>query len=340
MTQVVIQPSYGNPAARRHWADTLDQECAFARGPLRPRLTDAQYAALLRQHPLGRARFWGATGNHDRRMETLALGDVVLFTGTKLVRAVGEVGVSFRNSNFADELWEPDKEKGSWRNVYSLLTFERTDIPYQEIWALDGFNEGDNFMGLRFLDEDKADAVLAGLRITTSAELAARTRAEQALAATLDPTGRLVAPEAVNVGTTGYDTTTRHVLVNRAEALLVDSYRRSLPPHLAARRLRTPVGVSDLHITGPDLVEIVEAKAGSGHGYVRQALGQLLDYAVHAPTPPTRLTALFPDRPTTPDIGLLNRYGIDCVHRTPTGSWERHPVAAEQYSTIKSLFTG
>jgi hypothetical protein len=35
------------------------------------------------------------------------------------------------------------------------------------VWALPGFNPGDNFMGLRFLDRQKGEAVLSGLRITT-----------------------------------------------------------------------------------------------------------------------------------------------------------------------------
>lgn len=115
MSQVVIQPSYGNAAARRHWADTLDRELDFDRAPTRPLLTDAQHRALLDMHPTGRARFWGATKAHDTRMPTLTAGDVVLFTGGKLVRAVGEVGVSFRNAKIADELWDltPRRAAGS-----------------------------------------------------------------------------------------------------------------------------------------------------------------------------------------------------------------------------------
>ncbi len=334
MTRVIIQPSYGSRVARQHWADTLDQERPFDIPPLRPLLTEQQHAALMRQHPSGRARFWGATATHDSRMDTLSLGDVVLFTGGKRVRAVGEVGVSFRNRAFADALWKPDPDRGSWHNVYSLLDFQPTDIPYEEIWALEGFTEGDNFMRLRFLDDEKSAVILSGLRITTSAELAAQAAAEAGLAAAFEAKGKLVPPEAVNVGSTSYDITTRHVLVNRSEALLVESYRQSLPAQLTPQRLRTRVGVTDLYITGPDFVEIVEAKAGATHRHVRQALGQLLDYAAHSPTRPTKLTALFPDRPSEPDIALLRLYGIDCVHRLHDGSWDRASARSDRLPRI------
>jgi len=232
----------------------------------------------------------------------------------------------------------PDPEKGSWLNVYSLIGFEPTAIPYEEIWALDGFNEGDNFMGLRFLDKDKGQVVLDGLRITTATRCADAAAAERALAASLAPTGKLVPPESVNVAGTSYEAPLRHVLVNRAEALLVKSYRDSLPPNLEVNRLRLPVGVTDLHVTGPGLVDVVEAKAGIDHRYVRQALGQLLDYAVHCPQPPTRLTALFPSQPGRADVRLLHRYGIDCVYLA-FASWNREPAPPLRYAKVLSLLT-
>jgi hypothetical protein len=104
MTQVVIQPSYGNPDAWRHWQDTLDQEVVYSVGTRAQALATEQRAALDGLHPAGAARFWGATGNHDNRMATLRTGDVILFTGKKQVRAIGEVGYSFRNAAFADTL--------------------------------------------------------------------------------------------------------------------------------------------------------------------------------------------------------------------------------------------
>ena len=89
--------------------------------------------------------------------------------------------------------------------------------------------------------------------------------------------------------------------------------RERLPADLHAQRLATPVGPTDLHVTGDGRVETIEAKRSSEHAFVRQALGQLLDHAVHSPEPAIDPTALLPDRPKDRDLHLLHTYGIDCT---------------------------
>ncbi len=157
VVQVFIQPSYGTPEARRHWADTLARTVPFREAGLCP----ADLARLDAVHPSGRARFWGATAKHDRRMDGVTAGDVALLTGRKHVLAIGEIGCAFRDPAFARHLWRPDPAKCLWSNVYSFRRYWPVRIPYEEIWALPGFNPGDNFMGLRFLAPEKAAVVLA-----------------------------------------------------------------------------------------------------------------------------------------------------------------------------------
>ncbi|WP_370963374.1 hypothetical protein [Amycolatopsis sp. cg9] len=154
MAQVFIQPSYGTPEARRYGAATLDHPVPFRTAP------PEALARLRALHPDGSARFWGATEKHDKRMATVRTGDVVLLTGGKHVRAVAEVGHSFRDPAFARRLWRPEPGKCVWSNVYSLRHYRPAAVPYEEIWALPGFTVGDNFMGLRFLDPAKSAAVL------------------------------------------------------------------------------------------------------------------------------------------------------------------------------------
>ena len=81
-------------------------------------LDTAERAELLADHPDGLARFWGATPQHDRRMDTLDAGDVVLLTGQKHVRAIGTIGCRLRNDELARRLWDPDPARCLWRNVY------------------------------------------------------------------------------------------------------------------------------------------------------------------------------------------------------------------------------
>ncbi len=337
MTRVVIQPSFGNRDAWRHWEDTLDREVPFADSSYAPALRDSELAALVQMHPTGRARFWGATGNHDDRMATLKTGDIVLFTGKKLVRAVGEVGYSFRNAGFADRLWAPHHQRGSYQNVYSLLSFQPTVIPYEEVWSLPGFNTGDNFMGLRFLDDDKSAAIIDGLDIETATSVEANNeldeRVVQAIAASL-----LIPVEAVNVEHTSYERSGGVTLVHRAEALLVKAYRATLDARHEVARVRTPSGITDLFVKGGGHVEIVEAKRSAHHSHVREALGQLLDYVAHAPEPVTRLGALLPERPVERDVGLLHRYGVDCVYLTDAGGFDRLAAPDTQRQAMQGIW--
>lgn len=158
--QVVVQPSYGKPWVRRYWAETLERTVSFREAGYAELLDPEDLARLNAVHPSGRARFWGATAKHDKRMDTLVGGDVVLLTGQKHVLAVGEVGHGLRNPAFARRLWRPDPGRCLWSNVYSLRECRFTRIPYEEIWALPGFTPGDNFMGLRFLRPELAAVVL------------------------------------------------------------------------------------------------------------------------------------------------------------------------------------
>lgn len=338
MANVVIQPSFGNPDARRHWRDTLDQQIDFRVDPLAAALTHSERVALDLVHPDGTARFWGATGNQDSQMEKLGVGDVVLFTGAKMVRAVGEVGFSFRNERAANALWDPHPERGSYRNVYSLLNFQTTEIPYEEIWDLPGFNHGDNFMGLRFLDATKADVLLEGLGIETATDSASAEGSDAGAVLDSVRSGHIVPPEAMNVTRTEYLRLAGKVLVNRTEAMLVKRYRATLG-EFDVNRIRTSVGLTDLYVVGSEWREIVEAKSGADHDYVRQALGQLLDYVVHGSETIDHLSALFPARPADFDVRWLHRFGIDCVYEAEPDVFERASAPDERRGLMAGIWS-
>ncbi|MFL6072258.1 MAG: hypothetical protein ACJ73S_02430 [Mycobacteriales bacterium] len=321
MTKVIIQPARGNPEGRRNWKMTIDQDVYF-RAPARISvLTPEQQAGLEALHPEGKARFWGTTSNHERSMSVLGTGDVVLFTGQGRVGGVGEVGYLFRNAAFADTLWEPSPEKGSYENVYSLLTFQPTTIPYREVWDLLGSKEGDNFMGLRLLDDEKSEAIIAGLRIET------KTAAQQALRRDAE----VFAPEEqMNVVLSRYNQLAGTILVHRREAQLVSRYRATIDDAQHMGRLKLSSRFTDLYVCRHDALEIVEAKRDSTREMVREALAQLLDYALDCPHPISRLTALFPACPADDSVELLHRYGIDCVHEGEPGIFHREPAPDSQ----------
>jgi hypothetical protein len=130
-------------------------------------------------------------------------------------------------------------------------------------------------------------------------------------------------PEQTHSSGGSYLLSEREVVFRRVESLLVQSYRNSLPPDATIDHIRCKAGLTDLCVTIEGSTEVLEAKASASHPYVRQALGQILDYTHAITAPITTIAALFPSRPSNDDIALLNHYGIDCIYRSASGAFSR-----------------
>ncbi|WP_156722297.1 hypothetical protein [Streptomyces apocyni] len=340
--RVLISPSYGSAETRRHWADTLAQQVDFTDAGYAETLSPEQRELLLALHPDGQARFWGATPSHDKKMRGVETGDVVLFTGGNQVRAVGEVGAIFRNRELADRLWPPSKDGKSWHTVYTLLDFTDAAISYTDLNMAIGYKPAHNFPGQMVLRGDKARSVLEEFMITPGT---AWTR--QSLEGIPQPDEqarqivRSAALEEMRTRRTSYRSSGRLIVVDRNESSLVGEFREHLIAEgRRATRFFCPGGVSDLYVTDDSGTELIEAKSKSDHRYVRQALGQLLDYAPHSPHGADRLSALFPDRPAAEDVSLLHRYGVDCVHRVAQGVFEKSPAEAARRDQMRQVWSG
>jgi len=129
----------------------------------------------------------------------------------------------------------------------------------------------------------------------------------------------------INITRTSYDRPAGTTLVNRAESLLIQTYRQSIASDQGTT-LRVPTGIVDHYAETPEGSEIVEAKGSSDHLHVRQALSQLLDYSRFSPRPVIRLTALFPDQPGPEGIQFLHDYDIDCIYLGADGEFVRLPA--------------
>jgi hypothetical protein len=135
--------------------------------------------------------------------------------------------------------------------------------------------------------------------------------------------------------TTQYQREPGTVIVQRQESRFVARYRQTLLA-TQAKRLRLAVGWTDLYIV--DTADLIEAKRSAGHRYVREALGQLLDYAAHCTQPLNRLTALFPAKPTDRDVRLLHAYGIDCLYWEGGDHFPRLEAPAEARDRIRAAW--
>jgi hypothetical protein len=156
-------------------------------------------------------------------------------------------------------------------------------------------------------------------------------QASQALQRSL---ARVVEAEASHVESTEYERKAGTVVVRRGEAQLVTLYSQTIP---ASNALLLSVGRTDLYIVEEG--DLIEAKVSAGHRYVRQALGQLLDYAAHCTLPVNRLTALFPEAPEQSDVRLLHIYGIDCLYWTGGNQFSRLRAPAEARKRISASWS-
>ncbi|MFG1607441.1 hypothetical protein [Actinoplanes sp. NPDC049265] len=160
-------------------------------------------------------------------------------------------------------------------------------------------------------------------------------QAGEALLAALGIPAEIVDAEKTHVTSTSYERTSGTVVVRRAEAALLARYRQSIAGS-GDHRLLSAVGHTDLYII--ETGEIIEAKRGAVHRYVRDALGQLLDYAVNVTAPVGRLTALFPAEPSNADIGLLHTYGVDCLYWDGDSTFPRRPAPDEAREAMRPLW--
>ena len=146
----------------------------------------------------------------------------------------------------------------------------------------------------------------------------------------------IVPAERRHTLTASYQRAPGNITVRRGEAQLVDRFLQTLPASKATR-LQLPVGLTDLYDS--ETGELIEAKVSAEHRYVRQALGQLLDYAAHCDLPVNLLTALFPAAPAPSDTRLLHRYGIDCLYWTGSTTFHRLQAPLPARERIRAIWS-
>ncbi|MBW4719958.1 hypothetical protein [Saccharothrix obliqua] len=317
MARLLIQP-VADETAERNRGKTLNREVSFGEEPYRSALTAEQHARLDELHPGGMAAFWGTRAFLDDDMRRVKLGDVVLFTWKGHLRAIGEVGVSFRNEPFAEALWKEDGDQHTYVNVYSLIALDRTVlIPYRTLaTASRGKLRGPFRRGAVVHDEDFVAEVVGRLGVelsTTAPDETSNGRRSVGVEGELE---RLLTPELT------YSRSAATIRVQRAESLLVHEYVRANPDSVYTR-VTSESGISDMYTVHAGGAEVVEAKGGAGRERVRQAVAQLLHYAPLCPHPVDRLTALFPERPARVDVELLHSVGVDCVYRVGPSTFHR-----------------
>lgn len=336
----MLAPSYGNRHSQRHYHDTILGTVDFESSEHQRLLSESQLEGLRSLHPTGNAHFWGAIAKHNKAMDKMRTGDVVVFTGGKRIKAAGEIGFLFRNQAFADLLWKKSSAEDSFVNVYSVFNIQQIERPISDLWKLDGFTHGDYIAGQRPVTDDRVRDVLREFRIGTSFAEAMLDAEIRAVGQALENGSRVVPVEVAHTDTVWHQVAARTVEYERVESLLVRHYQAFRADDKLTSFVTLNGKRADLYREDGDEVEIIEAKSLPNHEKVREAVAQLLDYSAHSPRPVTRLSALFPLRPASDSVEYLHRLGIDCIFRINTGSFERVDADDERRDYLRRVWRG
>lgn len=341
MTTVLVHPSRGAKDGRINLQRTLEKTVDITDGALAPLLAPTERAELLARHESGQIRFWGTYEANRKKIERVHEGDIVVFTGQGAAWAVGVVGYRFENDAFAKAIWVEHPEKGAYSHVYSLTFFEQVTIPYPVVNAPLGNSPTNHFQAMAVYDGERADRLVDALRTELPTLFGFLYEGEdERLAKTLeqDPKVDLLDIEKLGVSETSYMVEPGERTVRRGENALVQAYAATLGPTAKHGRERTSAGVTDLQVKANGTHELIEAKSSTSTVAVRQALAQILHYAPSTKTPPDRVAGLFPTRPASHHVSLLNRYGIDVLYRTGPGQYERLEAPEERRTALRAFW--
>ncbi|WP_090098267.1 hypothetical protein [Lentzea jiangxiensis] len=337
---ILLAPCYGNSKTRRRYHQTIEAGVEFESREYAELLAPADLTALRALHPSGAARFWGAIATHDKTMNKLRTGDVVVFTGGNRVKAAGEIGHLFRNPPLADLMWDQFDDERSFVNIYSVRNVQVIERPRREVWRNLGFDEGDNVAGQRLVTGERVERMLAELRIVPSLAQALIGAQLEAVDRALATGSHIIPVETFHTDSVSLHITERITRHERVESRLVCRYQQ-FRSNVVFTSFRTHNGKrADLYRVEDDEVEILEAKSLAIHEKVREAAGQLLDYAAESPHPVTRLSALFPLRPDQYSVDFLHRLGIDCVYRSGDGAFIREEAPEERRRYMLVVWRG
>jgi hypothetical protein len=157
---LAIQPAYGDAWTRRQFQATLDEPVSIKEQQYRQTLTQEEFSCLVELHPDGRAACWGGTRSQSTKITQLRRGDLVLLTGQRHVRGVGEVGAVVHNHSFARTLWAPRPGRCAFEIAYTLSWFRRVEVAYAVLQTALGTSDRDNFQAMRLVrDRQRVDAV-------------------------------------------------------------------------------------------------------------------------------------------------------------------------------------
>lgn len=150
---VFIVVAGGNPAAERHFEDTIQRKRTVEE--VRRFLPSQEIENLEGIYHGSNFIVWGAVPGpmNESRWEKMTAGDVVLIYNNGRIRFAGEIAAKVRNRELARFFWKENETGSTWELMYFIVNEERTDVPIEKLNPLFGYQAHYRPQGFSMINE-------------------------------------------------------------------------------------------------------------------------------------------------------------------------------------------
>jgi hypothetical protein len=151
--QVFIVVAGGNPAAERHFKDTIERKRTLTE--VREFLPTREIENLERIYHSSDFIVWGAVPGpmNEVRWQKMMPGDVVLIYNRGSICFAGEIAAKVRNRDLAHYFWKEDETGSTWELMYFIVNEETTNVPIEKLNPLFGYQPNYRPQGFSTINE-------------------------------------------------------------------------------------------------------------------------------------------------------------------------------------------
>jgi len=151
--KVFLVVAGGNPAAERHFEDTIQRKRSL--DEVRLFLPPQEIENLEQIYHGSNFIAWGAVPGpmNESRWEKMAPGDVVLIYNSGRIRFAGEIAAKVRNRELARHFWKENDTGSTWELMYFIVNEETTNVPIEKLNPLFGYQTHYHPQGFSMINE-------------------------------------------------------------------------------------------------------------------------------------------------------------------------------------------
>jgi hypothetical protein len=157
LRKIFIVVAGGNPAAERHFEDTIQRKRNIAE--IKQFLPQDEITNLEKIYHSAPFIVWGSVPGtmNESRWEKMKPGDVVLIYNRGYIRFVGEIASKVRSRELARYFWRETESRETWELMYFIVNEEKVKIPLQKINPLFGYKEHYAPRGFSMINEEAVE---------------------------------------------------------------------------------------------------------------------------------------------------------------------------------------